>query len=58
MERIKRFFKEEEGVTALEYGVIASMTVLAIVGVGAAIFGGLENLYTEITAALNPGFGS
>ena len=30
MERIKRFFKDEEGVTAIEYGLIAAGIALAI----------------------------
>jgi pilus assembly protein Flp/PilA len=31
MEKIKRFFKEEEGVTAIEYGLIASLIAVAII---------------------------
>ena len=33
MERIKRFFKDEEGVTAIEYGLIAAGIALAIIAV-------------------------
>jgi pilus assembly protein Flp/PilA len=31
MERIKRFFKREEGVTAIEYALIAALIALAII---------------------------
>jgi pilus assembly protein Flp/PilA len=30
MERIKRFLKDEEGVTAIEYGLIAALIAVAI----------------------------
>jgi pilus assembly protein Flp/PilA len=32
MERIKKFFKDEEGVTAIEYGLIAAIIALGILG--------------------------
>lgn len=32
MEKIKRFFKDEEGVTAIEYGLIAAAMAVVIVG--------------------------
>ena len=48
MERVKRFFKDEEGVTSLEYGLIAAVTCLAILA-GLAIVGpNLNNLWTTI----------
>lgn len=31
MERIKRFFRDEEGVTAVEYGLIAALIALVII---------------------------
>ncbi len=31
MEKIKRFLKEEEGATAIEYGLIASLIAVAII---------------------------
>jgi pilus assembly protein Flp/PilA len=31
MERIKKFFKDEEGVTAIEYGLIAALIALVII---------------------------
>jgi pilus assembly protein Flp/PilA len=38
MKSIVRFFKDEEGVTAIEYGLLAALIALAIV-VGAAALG-------------------
>ncbi len=52
MERIKRFLKEEEGVTALEYGVIAATTIVAIVGVLLTVGTNLTGVFTTIAGAL------
>ena len=54
MERIKRFFKEEEGVTAIEYGLIASLIALAII-VGATALGTqLNALFNYIAGEVAP----
>jgi pilus assembly protein Flp/PilA len=49
---IKRFLKDEEGASAIEYALLAAFIALAIVatlpGVGAA----LRNVFTRIQAAL------
>ncbi|OPY75734.1 MAG: Flp/Fap pilin component [Syntrophorhabdus sp. PtaU1.Bin153] len=52
MERIKRFFKEEEGVTALEYGLIAATTCVAIIAALLLIRGNLTAIFNAIAAAL------
>jgi pilus assembly protein Flp/PilA len=43
MEKIIRFFKDEEGVTAIEYGLIAALIAVIIVGAvqatGTAVLG-------------------
>lgn len=38
MKNIVRFFKDEEGVTAIEYGLLAALIALAII-VGAGLLG-------------------
>jgi pilus assembly protein Flp/PilA len=38
MNALIRFYREEEGVTAIEYGLIASLVALAII-VGATLLG-------------------
>ena len=46
MEKIKRFLKDEQGATAIEYGLIASLIAVAIV-VGATLVG--TNLIRYLT---------
>jgi pilus assembly protein Flp/PilA len=46
------FFKDEEGVTAIEYGLIAALIAVAIIA-GAALLGGeLNTLFTNIATCL------
>ncbi|WP_414449555.1 Flp family type IVb pilin [Burkholderia sp. 22PA0099] len=54
---INRFLKEEDGVTAVEYGLIAGLMAVALVtGVG-LLTGGLTNAFTYIKAQLPGGAG-
>jgi pilus assembly protein Flp/PilA len=52
MEKIKRFFKEEEGVTAIEYGLIASLIAVAIILAVTAVGGQLRTVFNAVTTAL------
>jgi pilus assembly protein Flp/PilA len=52
MEKIKRFFKEEEGVTSLEYGLIAAVTCVAILAALVLIGPRLAAIWNAIAAAL------
>ncbi len=48
---IRKFLVEEDGITAIEYGILAAIVVAGIV----AVFGGtngLQKLYTSIMSAL------
>jgi pilus assembly protein Flp/PilA len=48
MKKILRFLKSEEGVTAIEYGLIAALIAVAII-VGAGLTGGgLNTLFTNV----------
>lgn len=48
MKNIVRFFKDEEGVTAIEYGLLAALIALAII-VGAGLLGtNLNDLFNYI----------
>jgi len=48
MNSILRFFREEEGVTAIEYGLLAALVAVAII-VGATLLGGnLNTLFNRI----------
>lgn len=52
MEKIRRFFKEEEGVTAIEYGLIAVLVALAII-TGAGLLGtNLNTLFNDTAGHL------
>lgn len=49
MQSIKRFLKDEEGVTAIEYGLLAALIAVAII-VGAQALGvNLNGLFTYIS---------
>ncbi len=54
MERILRFLREEEGVTAIEYGLIASLIAVAIILTVTAVGGGLNSIFTYIAGQLTP----
>ena len=52
MKKLIKFLKDEEGVTAIEYGLIAALVGVAIV-VGAGLLGtGLNTLFTNIATTL------
>ena len=45
MEKIKRFFKEEEGVTMVEYGLIAMLIAIVIIVALASIGVSLSSFF-------------
>jgi pilus assembly protein Flp/PilA len=50
---IKRFVRDEEGVTAIEYGLLAALIAVAII-VGAGLVGtSLNDLFTDISTELD-----
>jgi pilus assembly protein Flp/PilA len=54
MERIKNFFKDESGASAVEYGLLVTLIALAIT-VGATALGtGLDGLFTNAASRLTP----
>ncbi|MGQ5718077.1 Flp family type IVb pilin [Pseudochrobactrum asaccharolyticum] len=49
----KRFRKNEDGATAIEYGLIAALIALAIIS-GATLFGdSLDGLFTKMSELLD-----
>jgi pilus assembly protein Flp/PilA len=52
MERIIRFFKEEDGVTAIEYGLIAASIAVLIIAAVQATGGAVNATFTAVAAAL------
>ena len=49
---ISRFFKDECGATAIEYGLIAAATGLALVAVMPVLGTNLEGTFTSISNAM------
>ena len=48
----KNFWADEEGATAIEYGLLASLIAVAIVGTVTALGTSLNALFTRVAAAL------
>lgn len=54
MEFIKRFARDEEGVTAIEYGLIAALIAVVIIGAVRLVGTGLNTTFTSVSDALKP----
>ncbi|MGX9720517.1 Flp family type IVb pilin [Stenotrophomonas acidaminiphila] len=55
--KIRRFLAEEEGVTALEYGLLAAVVAGALVVIaGPALRTFFTTLFTQLTAAVTAAF--
>ena len=52
MKLLKRLFREEEGVTAIEYGLIAALIAVVIIVAVTAVGGQLQNVFDAISSAL------
>jgi len=50
---LNRFIKSEEGATAIEYGLIASLIAVVIIGAVTMLGEGLVAKFDAITTALN-----
>ncbi|MDR2329379.1 MAG: Flp family type IVb pilin [Comamonas sp.] len=49
---IKNFWNDEEGATAIEYGLIAGLIAVALIVVLGEVGGGLQGLFGRIRDAL------
>jgi pilus assembly protein Flp/PilA len=49
---LSRLLKNEAGVTAIEYAMIASLIVLAIIGIVSTLGGTLNSLFTSINTSI------
>ena len=49
---IKKFLKDDNGATAIEYGLIAALIAVAIVGALTTLGGGLTTLFTNVNTDL------
>jgi pilus assembly protein Flp/PilA len=53
MKMIKKLFKNEEGATAIEYGLIAALIAVAAISAMSALGGNLENTFNEVNNELD-----
>ncbi len=49
---LARFVKDENGATAIEYGLIAALVSVAAIGALTALGGSLQNLFTTVSSAV------
>ncbi len=52
MNKVARFFKDESGATAIEYGLIAAATGLALVAVMPTIKSKLQSTFGKISSKM------
>jgi len=52
MEKLMSFFKEEEGATAVEYGLLVALIAAIIVAVVATLGGKVSNAFQSVNACL------
>lgn len=50
---IKRFLKEEDGVTAIEYGLIAGLVAVAIIAGASTVGTSLNSTFSKIGACVS-----
>ncbi len=59
MKKLMRFLKDEDGVTAIEYGLIAALIAVVIIVAVTAVGGSLKATFETVQDALdNAGSGS
>lgn len=51
---VRRFIKDERGVTAIEYGLIASLIALAVGTAMTSVSGELTAVFNRVVDALTP----
>ena len=52
MKLVSRFLKNESGATAIEYGLIAALISVAIIGGATAVGSGVNSTFTNIKSKL------
>ena len=54
IQSMKHFVRDEEGVTAIEYGLIAALVAIAIIAGATALGGNINALFTRVAGILAP----
>ncbi|MBU4274041.1 MAG: Flp family type IVb pilin [Planctomycetes bacterium] len=52
MERIKNFFKDESGATAVEYGLMVALIAVVIIAAVTTLGTNLSDKFTEVSGAV------
>jgi pilus assembly protein Flp/PilA len=52
MKNVLRFLKDKSGATAIEYGLIAALIAVAIIGAVSTLGGDVSNTFGEVSAGL------
>lgn len=52
MQNFVRFMKDESGATAIEYGLIAALIAVAIIGAVTALGTGISTTFSEVAASV------
>jgi pilus assembly protein Flp/PilA len=52
MEKIKKFLKDEEGVTAIEYGLIAALIAVAVIATVTLVGNQLKTVFSQVQSGL------
>jgi pilus assembly protein Flp/PilA len=52
MEKLIRFFKDEDGVTAIEYGLIAALIAIVIIAAITLVGEELQDTFTKVGTTL------
>ena len=52
MKKLLSFLKEEDGVTAIEYGLIAALIAVAIIAATRAVGTALQGTFNDVSAAM------
>jgi pilus assembly protein Flp/PilA len=55
MAKFLKLIKNEEGATAIEYGLIAALIAVAAIGAMSGIGNSLNNTFTNVSSALDGG---
>jgi pilus assembly protein Flp/PilA len=55
MGKLLQFFKEEEGASAVEYGILVALIAAAIISVVAALGGKISSSFQKVNAQLEQG---
>ena len=53
MKMIKKLFKNEEGATAIEYGLIAALIAVAAITAMSSLGGNLSNTFNDVSDQLD-----